>query len=148
MTENENNNNEENNNSILIDHLLDQLKEEAEELIKESQQEQPVKKTKKVKCLSKYYLFIPSVKCYYTFVRKKDKKITKIPFWPKSPSHKRKAGFLKKLVRCESILLIYYPPKHLVTSLEEHPAVYPAAGCFSFSILFQFLFNSLKPVFQ
>ena len=49
MTENENNNNEENNNSILIDHLLDQLKEEAEELIKESQQEQPVKKTKKVK---------------------------------------------------------------------------------------------------
>ena len=96
------------------------------------------KKTKKVKCLSKYYLFIPSVKCYYTFVRKKDKKITKIPFWPKSPLHKRKAGFLKRLVRCESILLIYYPPKHLVTSLEEHPAVYPAAGCFSFSIPFQF----------
>lgn len=49
MTENENNNNEENEDSLLIDHLLDQLKEEAEELIKESQQEQPVKKTKKVK---------------------------------------------------------------------------------------------------
>jgi hypothetical protein len=97
------------------------------------------KKTKKVKCLSKYYLFIPSVKCYHTIVRKKDKKITKIPFWPKSPSHKRKAGFLKKLVRCESILLIYYPPKHLVTSLEEHPAVYPAAGCSSFCLPYVFI---------
>ena len=35
------------------------------------------------------------------------------------------------LVECDSTLLIYYPPKHLVTSLEKHPAVYPAAGCFS-----------------
>ena len=38
-----------------------------------------------------------------------------------------------RLVEYTSALLIYYPPKHLVTSLRKHPAVYPAAGCFLFA---------------
>ena len=52
------------------------------------------------------------------------------------------------LVECDSTLLIYYPPKHLVTSLEKHPAVYPAAGCFSLAethivLLFAICFPSI-----
>ena len=46
---------------------------------------------------------------------------------------------LLRLVECDSTLLIYYPPKHLVTSLEEHPAVYPAAGCSSFCLPYVFI---------